>query len=398
VPWFDDRTARVVFDWPLLDQWREERFVTAFLPYAWYSEPGHFTPAVRMRINYQGWLNRLTLGLATAMGPGIRGRSRVQGWFSLNDPAVNAKVSSEISIGDWALDGIDKLVFERTWKPTPFVYANGPQRSVALAFTATVPYDLDFLDPTRWERHTVLSMSGTGSLRTPLPDTLRVRAFLDAGFVGGTNATRGYVRADASATRVWSTRDGAHTIGIRGFASYDARAPIERAVFLSAGNPTETFADDYLRPKGAPLARNDVHYTSLGGAGLRGYDPRLAVPGVLAVNLEATTRLFSLADRPHALGAYLGAFADAGTTFNSGPIETPALAAILPVARKHEMNAHALADAGVGMALRGYVYDQDVAIRLDIPFLVAQPLLAAGRTGGSQVAAWRWTFSFNDLW
>jgi hypothetical protein len=141
-----------------------------------------------------------------------------------------------------------------------------------------------------------------------------------------------------------------------------------------------------------------VHFTASGGAGLRGYDPRLAVPSIVAVNAEATTRLFSLADRPRALGAYLGAFADAGTTFHSGPIETPDLAAILPATTSHDMRSHLLADAGVGMALRGYVYDQDVVLRVDIPFLVAQPLLAAGRTGGSQAASWRWTFSFKDLW
>jgi hypothetical protein len=397
-PWFDHRTARVTLDWPLLDQWREERFVTAILPYAWYSDPGHLTPALRMRINYQGWLDRLTIGLAATTAPNVPGRSHVQGWFTLNDPAVGAKVSPQISISDWALDGTNKFELERTWNLSQFVYANGPQRTVSVAVTSTIPYDFVFVDPTRWDRHSVVSIAGAGSVRAPAPDSVRVRAVLDAGFVSGTNATRGYVRADASATRVWSTPGGAHTFGIRGFASYDPRAPIERAVFLSSADPTATFADDFLRPRGAPLARDDVHFTALGGAGLRGYDPRLAVPGILAVNAEATTRLFSLADRPRALGAYLGAFADAGTTFHGAPIETADLAAILPAATGHDLRSHLLADAGVGMALRGYVYDQDVALRVDIPFLVAQPLLAAGRSGGSQVASWRWTFSVNDLW
>src|SRR5581483_5646717 len=190
-PWFDERTARVVFDWPLLHQWREDRFVTAFLPYGWYSDPGHFTPALRMSINYQGWLDRITLGLATPTAPGIRGRSHLQGWFTLHDPAVGAKISPQIGVSDWALDGIDKFVLDRTWNATPFVYANGPQRTVTLAFTSTIPYDPTFFDPTRWEGHTVLSVSGTGDLRTSLPDTVRLRAFLAGGFVSGTTRREG---------------------------------------------------------------------------------------------------------------------------------------------------------------------------------------------------------------
>jgi hypothetical protein len=400
IPWFDDRTARVTMDWPLLDQWREERLVAAILPYAWYSDPGHFTPAIRLRLNYQGWLDRLTLGLAVPTGPDVPVRSHVQGWFTLSDPAVGAKVSPGISIGEWALDGVNKFEFGRTWNESPFVYANGPQRVVSVAVTSTVPYDATFLDATRWERVTVTSISGTGTLRAPLPDTARLRAFLDAGFVSGSNSgTRGYLRADVAATQVWATAGGAQAFAVRGYAGYDPRAPIERAVFLSSEDATETFADDFLRPRGAPLERSDVHFVALDGAGLRGYDPRLAVPNVLAVNAEATTRLVALGRSPRALAAYVGAFGDAGTTFGSGPMETPALAAIEPVAVGHDLASHVLADAGVGMALRGYVYDQDVALRVDIPFLVAQPLLAAGRSaGGPNVAAWRWTFSFNDLW
>jgi hypothetical protein len=280
------------------------------------------------------------------------------------------------------------------------VYANGPQRLFSVAVTSTVPYDETFVDDTRWERTTVTSVSGSGTVRAPLPDTARLRAFVDAGFVSGSNGgTRGYLRTDAAATQVWATTDGAQAVAIRGYVGYDARAPIERAIFLSSEDATETFADDFLRPRGAPLARPDVHFIALDGAGLRGYDPRLAVPGVLALNAEASTRVVTLTQSPRALAAYIGAFADAGTTFRSGPMETPALSAILPATVEHDMASHLLGDAGVGMALRGYVYDQDVALRVDIPFLVAQPLLAAGRSaGGPTVAAWRWTFSFNDLW
>jgi hypothetical protein len=309
-------------------------------------------------------------------------------------------VSPGIAIGDWALDGVNKFEFKRTWDESPFVYANGPQRVVSVAVTSTVPYDGTFLDDTRWERTTVTSVSGTGTVRAPLPDTARLRAFLDAGFVSGSNVgTRGYIRANAAGTQVWETAGGGQAIAIRGFVGYDAKAPIERSIFLSSEDPTETFADDFLRPRGAPLERPDVHFIALDGAGLRGYDPRLAVPGVMAVNAEATTRVVTLGRSPRALAAYLGAFGDAGTTFRSGPMMTPALAALEPVTVGHDLASHLLGDAGVGMALRGYVYDQDVALRVDMPFIVAQPLLAAGRSaGGPNVAAWRWTFSFNDLW
>src|SRR5262249_47952478 len=153
----------------------------------------HLTPAVRMRLNYQGWLDRLTIGLASTTAKRVPGRSHVQGWFTLDDPAVGAKVSPHITVGDWALDGTNKFMLERTWNLSPFVYANAPQRNISVAFTSTIPYDFVFVDPTRWDRHAVQSISGAATVRGPAPDSVRVRGLLDAGFVSGTNATRGYV-------------------------------------------------------------------------------------------------------------------------------------------------------------------------------------------------------------
>ena len=66
----------------------------------------------------------------------------------------------------------------------------------------------------------------------------------------------------------------------------------------------------------------------------------------------------------------------------------------------YQLNGSLLGDAGVGLSLRGKLYDRDVTMRLDLPLVVQQPGLAGGRglvRPNGTVAA-RWVFSFDDLW
>jgi hypothetical protein len=59
-----------------------------------------------------------------------------------------------------------------------------------------------------------------------------------------------------------------------------------------------------------------------------------------------------------------------------------------------------VADAGVGLTLRGRLLDRDVRARVDFPVYVSQPFLAIDRASADdeRKVRFRYTFSLNDLW
>ena len=84
------------------------------------------------------------------------------------------------------------------------------------------------------------------------------------------------------------------------------------------------------------------------------------------------------------LGVWVSVFGDAG--FASSDTYT--------------LSGAFLGDAGVGVSLRGRLYDRDVTLRLDAPLFVQQPALSGGRglTTSHADLALRWVFTLNDLW
>jgi hypothetical protein len=91
--------------------------------------------------------------------------------------------------------------------------------------------------------------------------------------------------------------------------------------------------------------------------------------------------LYAVDSTPRALRLWLNIFVDVGD------------------ADVEERDSHTLADAGVGLALRGMLYDQPLRIRLDFPLLLSRRDVEFGdgrRWRASDGV--RWTLSFNDLW
>jgi hypothetical protein len=166
--------------------------------------------------------------------------------------------------------------------------------------------------------------------------------------------------------------------------------PRQRDIYLSAADPTATFGNHLLRPRGAPLADRDVHYVEIGGAGMRGYSPLLAVRRLVSANAELAYTLV----RPNAAGTRpsleLTVFGDAATG-PSGAVE-------LFTARTRIDAGRLLADAGVGLAVRGQLHDRAVRARLDFPLYVRQPSLGVDPGAGDGAGKLRWQFSFGDLW
>jgi len=114
--------------------------------------------------------------------------------------------------------------------------------------------------------------------------------------------------------------------------------------------------DHFIRPRGAFLGRIIGPTVPLGGAGLRGFDPAVAVQSsIVALNAEQAIRLKSLTSGTQPLAVWGTLFADGGV-----------------------MRGGWIADAGAGLMLRGWVYDRDVRLRIDVPAIRKAPLLIAG--------------------
>lgn len=377
-----DRAAvtRTVFDWPFLEQSDRNRVIAAVTPLAWYTDPGGATPALRLRTNYQGWLDRWELGIAVPVRrPAANESGQLQGWIAVENPSLPFADRPLLGVraGAWLLDGIAKLDLRKTWDTSPFHYANGPRRSWTLALTATLPYDRAWVDPLRWDDARVVDASVEYRWRSRASTGLAARLYVSGGVAsarGSGGDSRTYDRIEVEATKTTSFGPRSRLAGaLRVFAGVSDHTPTQRSIGLSTLDVTETFSNHLLRGRGAPLARRDVHYLALGGAGVRGYSPLLRLDDVAAANAELAVPL----NTPHRGSLIprvsLAAFAD-------GAWATP----------KGSATDRFFADAGVGLALRGSLFDQPFTARVDAPLWVRKVEGSGERL--------RWVVALRELW
>ncbi|HEX5581644.1 MAG TPA: hypothetical protein VFX39_08715, partial [Gemmatimonadaceae bacterium] len=280
----------------------------------------------------------------------------------------------------------------KEWDRSRFI-AGGDRVSHSLALTGSYPFDRGFLDARRWSGRSATDLTWSYARRAPAAHGTLFRASLTAGMVTGTgmedDGADGYARGELAWSVARTSRAGRLSHRMRLFAGGALDAPRERGLYLSARTPTETFTNHLYRPADGILSGDDVPFVPLGGAGMRGYDPLADARAALALNLEEGVRLrrFGPASRPLDLLATL--FADAALQVEEEPVAGG------------ERRTRGLYDAGVGLALRGRVFDREVSWRVDLPLLVSDPLLSVGersRTEPTERLALRWTFSTGDLW
>ncbi|HET7458697.1 MAG TPA: hypothetical protein VFJ74_13705, partial [Gemmatimonadaceae bacterium] len=426
---------KYVVDWPFLEQSQSDRYLAALAPLATASAANGVLFGLRARGNYQGLVDRDEVGVLFASreprlsrelvdptrdNPLIRlapASGRVQWWAKVSDPRPFGRDRPilGLSIGVWSLDGIMKGELRKQWDASRFLYAPGVRQTWALALTTTQPYASVIADPFRWSGQNVAELSAALTRRgAPRPAggavngidaSLALGAVRRDRVLGGESGQPGYVRAELAGTRTWRSPAGRDASFLRAYAAYAGRAPAERQIYASAADPTTTFANHLWRPLGGPLAPSvrrygsyccvgqsyhtlaDGHYRPLGGAALRGYDPLLALGSVVAVNAEQARRLPTPRVRARGPSPYASVFVDAGV-----PLESDFVSA-----------GRVLADAGVGLSLRGMLFDRDVRVRADFPLFVraAGPDVVSrsvGAAAGESEARFRFAFSFNDLW
>jgi hypothetical protein len=384
--------ARFVFDWPFLDQSDRDRSIVALTPMAWYSEPGGITTGARVRSSYLTWLDRRELGVAVA--PRARGQfdasavSRVQVWGRVENPYLPFFTRPLVGYrgGIAFLDGIAKLDASRVWDLSPFFFARGPRIAATAAITGAYPSDRNFL-PELWTDEGITDLSGSASLRLTLPgrvpDSVYLRAGGLIGYADGSGVgliSRGYGRLEAEIHGV-AYSDSLTRLSARVFAGGSANSPGQRALYAATRDPIATFENHFYRPSGALLKQlntdvsSELAYLPLGGAGLRGYGPSLALDRVLATNVEARRRLATLFGGARGLALWGAVFGDVAT----GSIDDQT---------SFDNGRTFFADVGPAVSLRGRFFDRDLQIRLDVPLYIH----GRGRAAPSVLLA------FNDLW
>jgi len=282
-----------------------------------------------------------------------------------------------------ALDGIAAGELGMEWDRSRFLFAPVARRTLGLDLRVAVPVTDDVL-PENWEDVDTYEGRVTFGVRTPGDSPFAFEASLAGGIarseIGDESRSIGYPRLEIAAHHIRRTAGGRATTFLRAYGGFADRAPEQRRMYVSAADPFATFANHWWRPNGAILDQDGVNYIPLGGGGLRGYSPYLSAERLVAANIEQAFRLFTLAPRQPRLGVWLSAFADGGHA--SG---------------RESDSGEWLADAGLGLSLRGFLYDRDVRLRVDFPVYVNHPELAHD-DGSDERVGFRWGFSFADLW
>jgi hypothetical protein len=261
---------------------------------------------------------------------------------------------------------------QRTWDWSRYPFAPTPRVQATARFTGAYPTD-QFTLPELWADEHVTEFGGDVVVRMPLAadsGMTAYRAAVASGLArerGSSQVARGYVRVEASATRTAFLESGAFALVGRLYGGASSKAPIQRAIFAATQDPFETFWSNWYRPHGAVLKADGLNYQPLGGAALRGYDYRLVLDRVAALNVELAQRVLNMGtERSGRQSLWVSAFGDIAAA--SGQFV--------------ELDGALLADAGVGVSVRGRLYDRDIRVRLDVPLIVHQPGLSIGEGRG----------------
>ena len=417
----EERVARIAIDLPFLDDTDRDLFLNAYAPIAWSSTANGFVVGLRARAAYQNLVDKSEFGIARTSRakpvsaivgafPEERGTAFTRGlpqfgipslpvrfqrpsskwlprtpfWYSLENPRLwLERPLMGVRAGLWSLDGVAGAELRYSWDASPFYYAKTRTTTRSIELTYMVPESFGFL-PARWQNSTVYELRVAEATRLWSGPGLRFAYSASVGHASDTPLTSTsatYGRGTLALQYVRFRADSGLGGSLRLFAGGSTEnAPLQRRVYASSQDPYETFSSNFVRPAGGLLAEPDAHYVPLGGAGLRAYDQRLPVRAVIAVNAEQGIRLATLAHTPKALTLWASAFGDAGQ------------------ARLIDDETRLLADAGIGLSLRGWFYDREVHLRLDAPLVVTNADLAVGEPKGVKEAALRWQFSLGDLW
>jgi hypothetical protein len=405
---FGLRNPRMVFDWPFLDQQDRDHSLVRLMPLLWASQPitlrecpasgpcpftihTAVTAGIRARSSYLADVDRYDAGLAFSFGHITAGASHVNAWARVENPYPPGRSRPLMGVGlDGAfLDGIARFDIRRAWDLSPVTLVSGPRIAATARITGAYPTDRSVL-PEQWMNNQVTEIGGSLSVRMPTEEDgsySTLGATLASGLSrprGSGVTAKGYVRAEASATRVQYLEGGAFALVGRLYGGAESAAPLQRALFASTADPFATFWTNWFRPRGSIFKQDEINVLPLGGAALRGYGYFVALSRVGAANVELAQRVRTFSDVSRGRQSiWISAFGDAAAASSDFT----------------SFGGSLLFDAGVGASFRGRLYDRDVRCRLDLPLFVKHPGLAGGPSFAHKGSlGFRYVFSLNDLW
>jgi hypothetical protein len=346
--------------------------VVLLAPFGWYSDPGGVAAGLRARGSYLDLVDRTEGGITYYVDPGseMDVSDRLQLWWRFWNPYLPGMRRPAMGLygGVGHLDGILRFQLGREWR-----YAAG-QTSRELDLALSYANALEpRLAPELWSTNVdAIDVGGTFRWQRGLGGGGRSYVFVEPAGVFGTTTDDWYVKADGAIGVVTaSTRSRA---ALRLYGGVSEAVVGQRALYMSVQDPIETYWNHLWRPRGALLKRPGFNFLPLGGAGLRGYDADIVTDRTVAANADLSARLFTV-PRMRTLGVWAHAFGDVGTMQGFDP----------------------LADAGLGLSLRGRLFDRDIHVRVDSPFYVSHPQLSIGDERDDRVAP-RWVLTISDLW
>ena len=352
-------------DDPFRERARRDRLVRAWLPVGWYNDLGGITLGLRERSNYLGSYDRgLLLGsVATRDGAG----NRVGFYARWNNPVSHALPRTATTVAAWAVEGRAgvALAVDRSLR-RHLAFGADPHVGFAAMWMATT--DVGYLDRRLWDDGGTVEAGPWVSTALEKGSAL-VRARLEArGGVMYWNPGVGVVSADRYDVEPFGRATGEASLrapfllgtrlGVRVFAGgyLGSSSPLkQRRITIAGADPYETFANPFLRSRGALFVRPDFHYQAPGGANLRAFRSDLGGRWALALNTEVARPVLRRAQGILREVALEG-FGDVGLVDSLAV--TPS-----PTGKGHSQ----LHDLGVGILTRQQIGDLVWTMRAEFP-------------------------------
>jgi hypothetical protein len=396
------------FGWSAAEPARRDRLVVNWLPVAWFNSVGGVTLGFQTRSNYLGRFELNTAqstwptGLANDSAAGNTGRFEPDWYASARNPVRFRTPRTQTEVATWRLEGRvgGRVAAEREERP----HFDSPLRATEGASVSVMAVtDARYLDRRRWDDVNTAELTGwvaravaaqgppaetarfelslgqSFAVRAPdlsawagplpPPDELTRRRVVGAAYARGALTLRHAARLGAVDVRLRTVAAG--TLG-------GTAVPVQRRVFIGGADPYASFANPFLRSRGALFSRDDVHYQAAGGLGLRGFAPFVSATWGVAVNGEAAWRVVERPARRVFASVSLAAFVDAALLDRAALGRSAAL------------------DAGVGLRVSHRVGPTRFVTRMDLPLVVSRPSAAVAGAAEDGVFKFRWVWSLEE--